>query len=62
MKRLIRDGTYTSLIGLLVLVFLMAMLWYGKANTTEMAGWLAFAATMFRAKDTILGIPEEKKN
>jgi hypothetical protein len=60
MKRLIRDGTYTSLIGLLVLIFIMMMLWFGKANTTEMAGWLAFAATMFRAKDTILGIQEKK--
>lgn len=60
MKRLIRDGTYTSLIGLLVLIFIMMMLWFGKANTTEMAGWLSFAATMFRAKDTILGIQEKK--
>jgi hypothetical protein len=60
MKRLIKDGTYTSLIGLVVLIFIMAMLWFGKANTTEMAGWLVFAATMFRAKDSILGIQEKK--
>lgn len=60
MKRLIKDGTYTSIIGGVVLLFIMAMLWFNKANTTEMAGWLAFAATMFRAKDTILGIQEKK--
>jgi hypothetical protein len=59
MRRLIKDGTYTTLIGLGVLIFTMFMLWFGKANTTEMAGWLAFAGIMFRAKDTILGI--EKK-
>jgi hypothetical protein len=38
----------------------MMMLWFNKANTTDMAGWLAFAATMFRAKDSILGIQEKK--
>jgi hypothetical protein len=60
MKRLIKDGVYTSIIGAFVLLFIMAMLWFGKANTTDMAGWLAFAGTMFRAKDTILGLPENK--
>jgi len=60
MKRLIKDGVYTSLIGLFVLIFIMLMLWFGKANTTDMAGWLAFAGTMFRAKDTILGFKEDK--
>ena len=60
MKRLIKDGVYTSIIGAFVLLFIMAMLWFGKANTTEMAGWLAFATTMFRAKDTILGFKEDK--
>jgi len=60
MKRLIKDGIYTSIIGAFVLIFIMLMLWFGKANTTDMAGWLAFAGTMFRAKDTILGIKEDK--
>jgi hypothetical protein len=60
MKRLIKDGVYTSIIGAFVLLFIMAMLWFGKANTTDMAGWLAFAGTMFRAKDTILGLTENK--
>jgi hypothetical protein len=60
MKRLIKDGVYTSIIGAAVLVFIMLMLWFNKANTTEMTGWLAFAATMLRAKDTILGFKEDK--
>ena len=60
MKRLIKDGVYTSIIGAFVLLFIMAMLWFGKANTTDMAGWLAFAGTMFRSKDTILGLTENK--
>jgi hypothetical protein len=60
MKRLIKDGVYTSIIGAVVLIFIMLMLWFGKANTTEMTGWLAFAGVMLRAKDTILGLKEKE--
>lgn len=61
MKRLIKDGIYTSIIGAFVLIFVMLMLWYGKATTTEMSGWLAFAGVMLRAKDSLIGLDNKTK-
>lgn len=61
MKRLIKDGIYTSIIGGLVLLFVMLMLWHGKATTTEMSGWLAFAGVMLRAKDSLIGLDNKTK-
>lgn len=60
MNRLMKSGIVTTIIGTITLIFCMMMLWFGKANTTDLAGWLAFALAMIRAKDTILGINEKK--
>ncbi len=60
MNRLFKEGKFTTIIGVLVLIFTMAMLWFGKSTPAELSGWLAFATMMFRAKDSLLGIQEDK--
>ena len=62
MKRLIKQGLITTILGLLVIVFSGAMIYTGKASAESMSGWLAFGTMFLRSKDSILGLPKEEEN
>lgn len=59
MNRLLKDGLYTTILGTIILVFLGAVVWYGKGSFDEVAGWFALAAILLRAKDSLLGFPKK---
>jgi hypothetical protein len=60
MKRLFKEGLFTTILGICVLIFTGAMLWTGKHTPTELSGWFVFGCTLIRAKDSLIGLEEVK--
>jgi len=60
MDRIVKNGLYTTLIGIGTLIFCGVLIYQGKTSPTELAGWFVFATAMIRANDTLIGI--EKKS
>lgn len=56
MKRIIKEGLITTIIGLLVISFSGAMIWSGRSTAQDMSGWLAFGIMFLRSKDSLIGI------
>jgi hypothetical protein len=59
-ERLLTKGLFTSILGLLVLVFCGVLLYQEKQTAGDLSGWFAFALMLLRAKDSLLfGEPKE---
>jgi hypothetical protein len=56
MKRLVKDGLVTTLIGLGILIFSGMMMWSGKASAESLSGWITAGLMFLRSKDSLLGL------
>ena len=54
MKRLIKEGLITTLMGIAIIAFSGAMIWTGKSTPTEMSGWIATGLLFLRSKDSLI--------
>ncbi len=62
MNRLIKEGFITTLFGVLTLTFCGVLLYQEKQTAGDLSGWFAFALTLLRAKDSLLGLEQNKEN
>lgn len=62
MKRLVKEGLITTILGLIVIIFSGAMIWTGKASAESMSGWLAFGIMFLRSKDSLIGLSKGEDN
>lgn len=61
MDRLFVKGLITTILGVAVLVFCAVMLYQEKQSAESLSGWFAFALTLLRANDSILGIKNKEE-
>lgn len=61
MKRLIKEGLITTILGLGVLVFCGILIYQEKQSADQLSGWFAFGLTLLRAKDSILGLKNKEE-
>lgn len=61
MKRLIREGLVTTLLGVSIIIFTGAMIWTGKSDVMSATGWLSLGLAFLRSKDSLLGITNKEK-
>lgn len=54
MKRLVKEGLVTTMIGISIIIFSAAMIWTGKSNATDMSGWIATGLLFLRSKDSLI--------
>lgn len=59
MKRLIKEGFVTTILGLGIIVFSGMLIWTSRATAADLSGWLALGILFLRSKDSILGIPKK---
>ena len=55
-NRLFKEGKISTILGLVLLVFAGAMLWFGKIDYLGFSGLLGTVLMLLRVKDTALGI------
>ncbi len=60
MKRLVKKGLVTTIIGLLMIVFCGVMIYNGKQTVEAMSGWFALGVMFLRSKDSLIGIDDRK--
>lgn len=56
MDRIIRSGFYTTILGMVTLIYCGVLIYQGKSTPSELGGWFLFATTMIRANDTLIGL------
>jgi hypothetical protein len=61
MKRLVKEGLITSLIGIGIIIFSGAMIWTAKATPTDMSGWIATGLLFLRSKDSIINLNKKEE-
>jgi type IV secretory pathway VirB2 component (pilin) len=59
-ERIITKGGISSLLGLGCIIFCGVMLYTGKATNLELTGFFTLGLTLIRAKDSLIGLGEEK--
>ena len=59
MKTRIVSNYVTTIIGLLIMGFCITMIYTGKAENTEMSGWLAVSLLFLRSKDSLIALPKD---
>lgn len=60
MDRLFVKGLITTILGFGVLTFCGFAIYNGKSTASELSGWFAFALTLLRANDSLIGIKKEE--
>jgi len=60
MKRIYKEGLFTTIIGLGIIVFTGIMLYQGKGTAGELGGWLATGVLFLRSKDSLIGISKKE--
>ena len=60
MKRLVKHGLVTSVLGVLILVFCGIMVYNSKATVEAMSGWFALGVMFLRSKDSLIGLGERE--
>lgn len=61
MKRLVKEGLITTILGLGVLCFCGILIYQEKQSADQLSGWFAFGLTLLRAKDSILGLKNKEE-
>lgn len=61
MKRLVKQGLITTLMGVGIIIFTGAMIWTGKSSAAELGGWLALGIMLLRSKDSLIGLGKEEE-
>lgn len=61
MKRLIKEGLITTILGLGVLIFCGVLMYQQKQTAGDLSGWFAFGLMLLRAKDSLLGLDKKEE-
>jgi hypothetical protein len=59
MRRLFKEGLFTTIIGLIILMYSSLVIWYGKSTPYEMSGWVAIGILFLRSKDSLINLGKE---
>lgn len=59
MKRLLKDGLITTVLGLIILGFTGTLIWQEKYSPEMLSGWFALGLTLLRSKDSLIGITKQ---
>lgn len=57
-ERLLSKGIFTTVLGILCLVFCGLMMYTEKSTTVELAGFFGLGLALLRSKDSLIGIKE----
>ena len=59
MKNRLVSNYVTTIVGLLIMAFCLVMIYTGKADSTDMSGWLAVSLLFLRSKDSLIALPKD---
>jgi type IV secretory pathway VirB2 component (pilin) len=61
MKRLVKEGLVTTILGISIIIFAGAMIWTGKSDVMSTSGWVSLGLAFLRSKDSLIGITNKEK-